>query len=80
MKQKGQMCVLSFASQELIDFINILSYLTILRGKALMYIKMYKRIIFLPFFLFFGHITWLVGAQFPDQGLNPGHSSESPES
>ena len=80
MKQKGQLFVLSLASQELIDFINSLSYLTILRVKALMYVKMYKRIVFLPSFLFFGHTTWLMGSQFPDRGLNPGHSSESPES
>ena len=26
----------------------------------------------------FGHTTGLAGSQFPDQGLNPGHSSESP--
>ena len=29
---------------------------------------------------FFGHTVQLAGSQFPDQGLNPGHSSESPES
>ena len=35
-----------------------------------------------PFFFFFsfGCATWLVGFQFLDQGLNPGHGSESPES
>ena len=29
------------------------------------------------FFFFFGDATRLAGSQFPDQGLNPGHSSES---
>ena len=29
---------------------------------------------------FFGHAAQLVGSQFPDQGLNMGHSSESTES
>ena len=29
------------------------------------------------FFFFFGFTVWLVGPQFPDQGLNPSHSSES---
>ena len=29
------------------------------------------------FFFFFGFAVWLVGPQFPDQGLNPSHSSES---
>ena len=28
----------------------------------------------------FSHITWLAGSQFPDQGLNLGHGSESAES
>ena len=28
----------------------------------------------------FGHAMWLVGYQFPEQGLKLGHSSESPES
>ena len=33
------------------------------------------------FYLFiFGHTAWHVGSQFPDQGLNPGHGSESLES
>ena len=32
------------------------------------------------FLIFFGHATWLVGSQFPDQGLNPAHGNESPES
>ena len=32
------------------------------------------------FFFFFCHITQRVGSQFPNQGLNPGHSSESTES
>ena len=32
------------------------------------------------FFFSFGCATWLVGFQFLDQGLNPGHGSESPES
>lgn len=27
------------------------------------------------FFFFFGRASWLVGAQLPDQGLNPGPSS-----
>ena len=31
-------------------------------------------------FFFFGCTARLVGSQLPDQGLNPGHSSESPES
>ena len=31
-------------------------------------------------FIYFGRATWLAGSQFHDQGLNPGHSSESPES
>ena len=29
---------------------------------------------------FFGHAAWLVGSQFPDQGLNLGHGGESAES
>ena len=34
------------------------------------------------FFSFFSFLlaTWLVGSQFPNQGLNPGHGSESLES
>ena len=32
------------------------------------------------FFFFFGRVVQLVGSQFPNQGLNPHHSSESPES
>ena len=32
------------------------------------------------FFFFFGHTMWFVGSQFPNQGLNPGCSSESQES
>ena len=28
----------------------------------------------------FGHTAWLVGSQFPDQELNPGHGSKSLES
>ena len=32
------------------------------------------------YFYFFGHTTQLVGFQFPDQGSNPGHGSESAES
>ena len=32
------------------------------------------------FFFFSGHTAWLVGSQFPNQGLNPGHNTESPES
>ena len=35
--------------------------------------------IFLPFF-FFGCPVRLAESQFPDQGLNPDHSSEHPES
>ena len=31
------------------------------------------------FFFLFGHAAQLVGSQFPDQGLNLGHSSESTE-
>ena len=31
-------------------------------------------------FIFFGCATQLVGSQFPNQGLNPGQSSEIPES
>ena len=31
-------------------------------------------------FFFFGHTARLAGSQFPDQGLNPGHGSESLES
>ena len=30
-------------------------------------------------FLFFGCAAWLAGSEFPDQGLNPGHCSESAE-
>ena len=37
-----------------------------------------EKIPFMSFF-FFGRTTWLAGSQFPDQGLNPGHSSKSPE-
>ena len=29
---------------------------------------------------FFGHATWLAGSQFPNEGLNPGHASESAKS
>ena len=32
------------------------------------------------FSFFFGSAPRLMGSQFPDQGLNPGHGSESPES
>ena len=32
------------------------------------------------FFFFSGHTAWLVGSQFPNRGLNPGHNTESPES
>ena len=32
------------------------------------------------FIIIFGCATWLVGSQFPDQRLNPGHGSERPES
>ena len=40
---------------------------------------------FLSFFVVFavvvvGCAAWLAGSQFPKQGLNPGHGSESPES
>ena len=31
-------------------------------------------------FFFFGHATQFAGSQFPHQGLNPGHDSESLES
>ena len=32
------------------------------------------------YIFYFGHTTQLAGSQFPDQGLNPDHGSESPES
>ena len=32
------------------------------------------------FYLFGGHTAWLVGSEFPDQGLNSSLSSESTES
>ena len=32
------------------------------------------------FVLFFSHIVSLAGSQFPDQGLNLGHGSESAKS
>lgn len=32
------------------------------------------------FFFNLGRAAWLAESQFPDQGLNPGHSTESPES
>lgn len=32
------------------------------------------------YFYFLGHTTWLVESQFPNQGLNPDHGSESLES
>ena len=32
------------------------------------------------FFNQFGHASWLVGSQFPDQGLNSGHGRKSTES
>ena len=32
------------------------------------------------FFIFFAHAVWPAGSQFPGQGLNPGHGSESAES
>ena len=35
---------------------------------------------YIPFIIFFDHTSWLVGSQFPDQGLNPGHGSERAES
>ena len=35
---------------------------------------------FLSFFLCFGRTAQLVGSQFPDQGLNPGHGSENTKS
>ena len=31
-------------------------------------------------FSFFGCTMWLMGSQFPDQELNPGHSCETQES
>ena len=34
----------------------------------------------LPGMAYFGCVTWLVGLYFPDQGLNPGHCSESVKS
>ena len=34
---------------------------------------------FSNFWGFFGHVVWLAGSQFPDQGLNLGHGSESQE-
>ena len=37
-------------------------------------------LVFLSLFFFFGHVMCLAGSQFPDQGLNPSHRSESPES
>ena len=36
--------------------------------------------VFLFVCLFFGYVLWLAGSQFPSQGRNPGHSSESAES
>ena len=36
--------------------------------------------LFLAFLFFFWHVVCLAGSQFPDQGLNLGHKSESPES
>ena len=35
---------------------------------------------FLGEYFFFFLVVWLVGSQFPDQGLNLDHSSENPES
>ena len=37
---------------------------------------LYSRTLFL---FSFSCAVWLVGVQFPNQGFNPGHSSESPE-
>ena len=36
--------------------------------------------IHLLLFIYFGHTAWLAGSQFPNQGLNPGPCSVSPES
>ena len=43
---------------------------------------MHHIFLFLFFFFFnnFGHVRQLEGFQFPDQGLNPSHSSESAKS
>ena len=35
---------------------------------------------FFSFLFFFGCAAWIAGSQFPKQGLNSGHGSESPES
>ena len=35
--------------------------------------------IYVTFFFFFGQVMQFMGSQFPNQGPNPGHSSESPE-
>ena len=36
--------------------------------------------LFFFFFFYFGHAARFAGCQFPDQGLNLGHSNESAES
>ena len=38
----------------------------------------FQELFFFPFF-FFGLATWLVGSQFPNQGLNPGHEAAAVE-
>ena len=47
---------------------------------TLNYFNMHPPNIFFLSFFFFGHTVQLVGSQFPNKGLNPGHTSESAQS
>lgn len=66
-------------------------FLAITNNTATSILLMYRCIIFLfnifiyflikkTFYLFIGHIMWLVGSQFSNKRLNLGHGSENPES
>ena len=56
----------------------LLFYLPTLAKFPLRYI--YYLFLYYYYYYYFGHATWLVGSQFPDQGLNPGPNSKSAES
>ena len=68
-------------------FIFSLFFLTVLRGwarvlewGAIAFSQVHSNhLLFLSLFFFFDCAAWLAGSQFPNQGLNPGHSSKSPE-
>ena len=47
-------------------------YLIWQKGLCRCRLESWNGVVILDFFFFFGHVTWLVEYQFPDQGLNPG--------